>query len=70
MHETLIMKLHTENNIETVRLTFISLKLPIKQTIIKIPATTSGRSKSGFPCALKGRGLMKQIKVGGAYESI
>ena len=38
MHEKLVMKLRTENNIETVRLALISLKSPIKQTVIKIPA--------------------------------
>ena len=57
MHEKLIMKLCTENDIETVRSALISLKLPIKRTIIKIPATTSGHSESGFPARTKGAGL-------------
>ena len=54
MHEKLVMKLCTENNIETIRSTLISLKLPIKLTVIKIPATMSGRSKSDFPACTKG----------------
>ena len=71
MHEKLVMKLCTENNIETIRSALISLKLPIKQTVIKIPATMSRRLKIGFsPRALKGCGLTKQVKVGGAYKSI
>ena len=71
MHEKLIMKLCTENNIETVRSALISLKLPIKRTVIKIPATMSRRSKIGFShVALKGHGLTKQVKVGGAYKYI
>ena len=57
MHEELVMKLCTENDMETVRSALISLKLPIKQTIIKIPATTSGRSKSDFPACTKGAWL-------------
>ena len=48
------MKLCTENGMETVRSALISLKLPIKQTVIKIPATTSGHSESGFPMRTKG----------------
>ena len=48
MHEKLVMKLCTENNIETVQSALISLKLPIKGTVIKIPATTSRHSKIGF----------------------
>ena len=65
------MKLCTENDTETTRSALISLKLPIKRTVIKIPAKMSGRSKNWiFPRALKGHGLNKQVKVGGAYKSI
>ena len=65
------MKLCTENDMETTRSALISLKLPIKRTVIKIPAKMSGCSKNWiFPCALKGRGLNKQVKLGGAYKSI
>ena len=65
------MKLCTENDTETIQLALISLKLPIKRTVIKIPAKMSGRSKNWiFPHALKGCGLSKQVKVGGAYKSI
>ena len=54
MHEKLIMKLCTENDMKTVQSALISLKLPIKRTIIKIPATTSGHPESGFPVRTKG----------------
>ena len=65
------MKLCTENDTETTRSALISLKLPIKRTVIKIPAKMSGHSKNRiFPRALKGHGLNKQVKVGGAYKSI
>ena len=65
------MKLCTENDTETTRSALISLKLPIKRTVIKIPAKMSGRSKNWILLrALKGRGLNKQVKVGGAYKSI
>ena len=57
MHEKLVMKLRTENNIKTVQSALISLKSPIKRTIIKIPATTFGRSKSDFPTRTKGAWL-------------
>ena len=57
MHEKLIMKLCTENNIETIRSALSSLKLPIKRTVIKIPATTSRHSKSDFPMRTKGAWL-------------
>ena len=57
MHEKLVMKLCTENNIETVQSALISLKLPIKRTVIKIPATMSRRSKSDFPVCTKGAWL-------------
>ena len=71
MHEKLVMKLCTKNDMKTVQSALISLKLLIKQTVIKFPATTSRRSKIGiFPHALKGHGLTKQVKVGGAYKSI
>ena len=51
------MKLCTENNIETVRLALMSLKLPIRRTVIKVPAMTTGCLKSGFPVCTKGAWL-------------
>ena len=59
MHEKLLMKLCTENNLETVRSALIFLKLPIKRTIIKIPTMTSGHSKLDFPVGTKGVSLNK-----------
>ena len=65
------MKLCTENDTETTRSVLISLKLPIKRTVIKIPSKNVwALEKLDFPRALKGRGLNKQVKVGGAYKSI
>ena len=71
MREKLVMKQCTENDIEVIRSALISLKLPIKRTVIKIPAKISGAWKNWiFPRALRGCGLNKQVKVGGAYKSI
>ena len=39
MHRKIVMKLGTENNIETFLSALISLKLPIRRTVIKVPAT-------------------------------
>ena len=69
MREKLVTKLCTENDMKTTRSALISLKLPIKRTIIKIPAKMSRRSKIGFStCALKGRGLNKQVKSGRSLQ--
>ena len=54
----LVMKRCTENDTEVIRSALISLKLPIKRTVIKIPAKISGAWKNWiFPCALKGAWL-------------
>ena len=65
------MKQCTGNDTEVIRSALISLKSPIKRTVIKIPAKISGAWRNQiFPRALKGYGLNKQVKVGGAYKSI
>ena len=49
VHEKLVMKLCTESDTETTRSALVSLKLPIKGTVIKIPTKMSGCSKKiGF----------------------
>ena len=42
------MKLCAENDMKTVQSALISLKMPIKQTVIKFPATMSRCSKIKF----------------------
>ena len=65
------MKLCTENDTEVTRSALISLKLLIRRTVIKIPAKRSVAQKIGFSHTHgRGRGLNKQVKVGGAYRSI
>ena len=69
--EKLVMKQCTKSDTEVIRSTLIPLKLPIKRTVIKIPAKISDAGEIGFSHAhWKGRGLDKRIKVGGAYKSI
>ena len=46
--EKLVMKQCTENDTEVIRSALIPLKLPIKQTVIKIPAKISGAGEIGF----------------------
>ena len=49
------MKWCTENETEVIPSALISLKLPIKRTVIKIPAKMSGTWRNWiFPRALKG----------------
>ena len=51
--EKLVMKQCTESDTEVIRLTLIPLKLPIKRTVIKIPAKMSGAREIGFSRALE-----------------
>ena len=46
--EKLVMKQCTENDTEVIRSTPVPLKLPIKRTVIKIPAKMSGAREIGF----------------------
>ena len=46
--EKLVMKQCTENDTEVIRSTLVPLKLPIKRTVIKIPAKMSGAREIGF----------------------
>ena len=48
------MKLCTENDTEVIRSALISLKLPIKRTVIKIPTKMSGLKKSDFSTRTEG----------------
>ena len=53
--EKIVMKQCTEKDTEVIRSALISLKLPIKRTVIKIPAKISGAWRNWiFPRALKG----------------